>query len=1746
MLKSVRLLVIGLILSMTAASAAFAQNHPMPGHKNAAPVLCAGCPDTNTLGQPNDGLPTWPYGGALIKHVGRYVDSSSVQSYQHWANSYRTARARTIRPALSQRGSAPPRVYIQIGNGVGVYSLDSFFTTRLPGGMINISNRFGGAGGGREKFLDWDGFVYPEYASSGWQIDGGDFQDPMSKAVPFDFDDRGYLYVATERFGWSVTQDTGAATGNHLPKVIQYVSKPNPQYTKILPNTTGVSPDAIVSIKVGGTYYAVTATRDSSVAMFNVTTPATPSIYATRTGDKRHGIRAMARDDNTSRLAYIDGAFRLQIFDYATYITGGEPIHTETAASNFGEVISMDESGNVWSIDSSGNVYKLTAAGPNYTKQVYTPFTSRFQPLMMSVAGGYLAVGGIDWSTAVYDVRLFRIESSGLTNVNIENFFRNYYHSAPAGYAEPGTYTAIQAQSADVELIKWGGKTYLLYSGYGLGDVFELEGGNSINISVKGAPFGTANPNAKSTESGPFYADPVTFVASASSASVNYDVTWNFGNPEAGTNGNTGRSRTGEDETHQYVGLTTAGQITAVKPVKAQTVQDPNVSSQHNLTLKVPTPRVGISSSNTPVSANVDGLTIVSGDVFTDASDGAVEGHVSQWTIDGTSSTLKPNQTIAAGGYGPHALQFRGAYGAYDANLVVATPYLTPTLTVGYVVRPYVAVLNAPVSSGTNVIFSATAARNAVDVNGTWDVVWTINGVAQNSGVSTSATGIAVPTIPSLTVPKASLTDGAVVALKINYDPTKLPVAAQSYAEFTTSTTLSTPDPLITVTGCANAQSACKFTAGSASGKSTADWTYLWTLTRPGGATTTATTAVFEPTLTAAGAYTISLKATKTIFTVETNKNLTVEASLCGPLPQSHTVSIAKYGCSTSCPPGTNIDFAPTFLGYAKQACDNYSWSMGDGTTKTGEVVSHSYGSAGTYTVTLTMSNSSGEAPLIKSTTVTISNGTVEPPPTNTCTVPTNIVVVASCTGGSACRTTDTASFQARRGTASLQTCDSVVWDFGDGTQSTARTPTKQYSSAGTYNVVVTVTNSNGSSQGSYSLTITAPVSGNCGIAPTIGNFVVEFTGASTGCRQSNSTACNAGETVTFSSPNYYYPVASCDNFEWDFGDGTPKVNGREATHTFAGGQTYAVKLRVYNNAGQYIYGRNVTVSGTAPTQPIPVLTASTFPTTGVKGRSITFSATSNTPNTTGWSWNFGDGTPTDTSQAGLTSATSTITHTFANKGTYTVTVSARNSLDAATAPSGSIQGNITLTDAPAIPEYKYLIPVAAYTAGQGGSAWRTDVQIYNSTSTPLQMDIAFKGRTQTLEMTKATHIYENFLGNLLSLWGMGDDSGPVVITTKSVTAPPQIWTRTYTQTPNGTFGQFIPAIRIDNLGGGGAVNPGTYYMAGLRNDARYRTNIGLLNPNLTPVAATVTVYDAAKFKIGDFTTTLQPFQLEQYPLISKVAALPNNKPFSVKIEVPAGSWMVGYASFIDGMSNDPVYVQAVPESDVASADYKSVIVPGVGHTGQWRSDVTIFNPDPDGVMFDLTYYNSAGEKKGEALNVPLESGKFLDYGDILKQGVLGNVEDGLGTLKVSVKDNHEKYPMVSARTYFDNNANGTYGQGIAGFAAARANVKPNKPAIIAGARNTAEYYTNIGLVNLGLSNVTAKVTLLDPTTGAAVNSIDYEIKPGETKLGRYNGWGAITQGTFKIEANGNVWAFCSIIDDRTKDPEYVPALGTE
>jgi PKD repeat protein len=1707
---------------------AFAQNWPMPGKGTAVP--CASCPGAAT------GKLTYPFNDPLVRHVGRYVDSSGVMNVQNIG--MRTVRAREIRAYPSQNTIA-----VALGEGVGLYNLDTFFTSTLGKPLVGVDkafkmntlSKFGRYADPFEKLLPPDAFFYAECGDSGWVLNGEDTQRQLEA---FDMDDRGYFYVATVNSGWGISKDNGQTGASHVDFITQVGAPP-------------FKVDSLLSIRSGSKYYAVvteSARGGSKMIVYDTTSPtnAVPRSVASRTGYDASWAQ-WDKHDGSQRLAIITPDSRLVIYDYATFVSPGTPnplvSYTPSTGHQFAD-ISFDEDGRLWvaekttTASTSVPIWKLSPSGNSYTKETYgVAGGTSIVPAVLNAGGGYLAVIGTGGPGSGSDLMLMKVEGGVPQPIDLDNFFRNYYSKSPGpGYAALDYRTPSYFEPSDVQLVKHGNKVYLMYSAGGLADVYELQAGESISVAMTPNSFGTANPNARSTESGPFYGDILKFKAT-SSAPRSFSLDWDFGNPESG-NDDGANSGLNETVVHQFTGLQTAASAVTPKAVKAQVVGDATVSDTLNVTLKLPKARITVPGREAAMtSENKAAFEVVAGDKFKDASDGVVEGHFSGWNIDGNEVKKLPTATTDVGALGSHSLAFTAYYGKYnEAAMTNATAYKSVINNVTYHVKPFIAAIRPPVSTPTEYIFNAdvrVTEDSALLTATQWTVTWSVEGSASLSASALANIGV----IPPFPVAKSSSLNGKFVTLQIAVDPSTVPSAP--FATYVTSQKLEVPAIQINkTTGCTAAGEPCTLTAVPAGSGSNANWQLQWTIKR--GNTTVASGSSNPITFTPTEQGSYSASVTETAYGITETLNFPVSAPTCGPLPPASAVDIG-WGCTT-CLPNTPIDIEASVFPNTVQPCHQFVWDFGDTTTGTGQGTTHTYPRTGNFKIKLTIKTATSTSNTVYEETISIGNDNPPPP---VCGLPIGIDFIytgnqgCSSTNGVACKTSELVTFTGKRiGGASLASCDNTAWTI-DGVSYATKSPKHTFSTTGNKTVSLTVTNIEGISDPvTKTLNITQGSTGTCTTAPTAAQIGITFAGVTSNCGAGTGTPCKLNEVIEFTAELFEYTQKSCDSFEWTFGDGTPIVLGRQTTHTYTGARNSArVKLRVYNTANPTGVTHEVDVPFTTVNEePPPVLNADAFPRSGAKGTPVTFPAVSNI-SATGWSWNFDDGTPVDNSQSGVVGTTTSITHTFTKTGTFNVRVTARRAGSAGNAQTNFAIGQITITDTP---EYKYLI-LASHLG-----TWRTDVQIYNpdpavSPSKPLLMTAQLRDMTRTLEIFDSTHIYEDFVGRFTN----GNDQGAVIITARTQ-YPPQIWTRTYSQTEAGTFGQFIPAIRIDQAGGGAAVGVGKYYMAGLRTNARYRTNLGLVNPTAQALPVTVAVYDDIRVRKGQFTRTVEPYQLLQFNITDAVQGLDPNRPFSIELSVPDGQWLIGYCSFIDGGSTDPVYIQAVRESVLNSPDYRNGIVPGVGHVGAWRSDVTVFNPNTFTVNVDLAYHDSTGAKKGEALAIPIRAGEFLQYDDILKQGVFGNVGDGLGILRVTLPstDGTTISPMTFARTYNDNGSGKTYGQGIRGFAVAQANVKPGKPALIAGVRKNPKYRTNIGLSNVSNTEVTVLVKVLDPSSGAEIRTSPFTLKALESIVAPDISLEGRENASIRIEVTGgNVWAFGSIIDKGTEDPEYVEAV---
>ena len=282
----------------------------------------------------------------------------------------------------------------------------------------------------------------------------------------------------------------------------------------------------------------------------------------------------------------------------------------------------------------------------------------------------------------------------------------------------------------------------------------------------------------------------------------------------------------------------------------------------------------------------------------------------------------------------------------------------------------------------------------------------------------------------------------------------------------------------------------------------------------------------------------------------------------------------------------------------------SYAWNFGDGQTGIGKSPSHSFASAGTYQVKLTVTDNQGATGSV-TTAVTVAAAPNQPPTSLFTFNATNLAV----------------AFNGSTSSDPDGTVASYAWDFGDGTTGSGAAPSHNYASDGSYTVKLTVADDKGATGvSSQSVSVAANLAPVASFATTLTNLSAAFD-ASGSSDQDGSIA----------------------SYAWNFGDGQTGT-GKTSSHTFASAGTYQVKLTVTDNQGATgTITTAVTVAAAANQPPVAAFTGT------VTNLAVAFDGgASSDPDGTvaSWAWVYGDGT---------TGTGTTSSHTYAVAGTYQV-----------------------------------------------------------------------------------------------------------------------------------------------------------------------------------------------------------------------------------------------------------------------------------------------------------------------------------------------------------------------------------------------------------------------------------------------------------------------------------------------------------
>ncbi|MFQ5446514.1 MAG: PKD domain-containing protein, partial [Saprospiraceae bacterium] len=525
------------------------------------------------------------------------------------------------------------------------------------------------------------------------------------------------------------------------------------------------------------------------------------------------------------------------------------------------------------------------------------------------------------------------------------------------------------------------------------------------------------------------------------------------------------------------------------------------------------------------------------------------------------------------------------------------------------------------------------------------------------------------------------------------------------------------PLPVAGFTSLVNGNTAT-FTNTSANATS-----YVWDF--GDGATSTAT----DP------AHTYANDGTYTVTLISTND--------CGQDTISQSVTIITpptAGFSANATSGC----APLTVQFNNESSENatsFEWDFpgGDPASSTAENPSVTYNAAGTYTVTLTVSNAAG------SDTIT---------QTNYITVTTVPVAGFTYTANNA-----TVDF-----TNNSTNATSYNWDFGDGATSTDTDPTHTYASDSTYTVTLIATNDCGPDTTTQSITIVTPPTAGFSANATTGctPLTVTFTNESSENATSwqwdfpggdPASSTDESPTVTYNSAGTYAVTLIATNsagadtvtmasfivvttvpspgftvstnvfeatftnttlngtsYEWDFGDGGTSTE-ENPVHTYAGDGTYTVTLTATNDCGSATFTEDVVITS------MPVAGFSANETAGCAPFTVQFTDESSS-NSTSWNWEFPGGNPSS-------STNQNPAVTYDEPGTYSVTLTVGNSLG---------ENTLTQTDYITV----NTVPVAGFTS----SADLLEVTFTNTSTNATSYEWDF-GDSQTSTEENPVHTYD-------------------------------------------------------------------------------------------------------------------------------------------------------------------------------------------------------------------------------------------------------------------------------------------------------------------------------------------------------------------------------------------------------------------
>ncbi|HVS33890.1 MAG TPA: IPT/TIG domain-containing protein [Thermoanaerobaculia bacterium] len=477
------------------------------------------------------------------------------------------------------------------------------------------------------------------------------------------------------------------------------------------------------------------------------------------------------------------------------------------------------------------------------------------------------------------------------------------------------------------------------------------------------------------------------------------------------------------------------------------------------------------------------------------------------------------------------------------------------------------------------------------------------------------------------------------------------------------------------------------------------------------------------------------------------------------------------------------------------------------------------------------------------------------------------------------------------------------------------------------------------------------------------------------------------------------------------------------------------------------------------------------------------------------------------------------------------------------------------------------IIPAVAHADGVNAQ-FQSDVRVTNTSPQVIKYQLTFTptgaagiaaGRQATIDIEPGRTVA---LDDVLKTWfGTGTTSAlgtleirPLTKTAASTSSAavkglPNFVTfaasRTFSQTANGTFGQFIPAVPFANFLGRSSdpARPAVMSLQQIAQSAAFRTNLGLVEGSGQPATVNVSVFGDTGQKLTDFDVNLTGGQHMQLgSVLAQRGIQVNDGRLEVRVTSPGGK-VTAYASVLDNRTNDSLLVTPVSLNEVGNTKF---VLPGVAELSggiPWQTDARLFNASDVAVNAQLTLQPLIGTEALTA-NVTLAPREVRQFDRILST-LFGVTNDG-GALHIATTANANL--IATARTYRPDGTGGSFGQFITAVTPNEAVAVGNRPLQILQVEESVRYRSNIGLAEVTGQAAMVEVTAIPPDSKFSItirvpmdgnqfrqlNSLLRQMGLSDTHNARVS--------VRVVGGQGRVTAYASVIDNVTADPTFVPA----